>query len=53
MFRFAHFHTGMETSKEYNLRLKSCLLLRKKHPVVPEQYARVVGFGEPMDTGAL
>ena len=28
-------------------------LLRKKHPVVPEQYARVVGFGEPMDTGAL
>merc|ERR1719300_1965419 len=26
---------------------------RKKHPVVPEQYARVVGFGEPMDTGAL
>jgi len=26
---------------------------RKKHPVVPEQYARVVGFGDPMDSEAL
>ena len=34
------------------IELNYCLL-RKKHPVVPEQYARVVGFGEPMDTGAL
>ena len=28
-------------------------LYRKKHPVVPEQYARVVGFGDPMDSEAL
>ena len=28
-------------------------LCRKKHPVVPEQYARVVGFGDPMDSEAL